>query len=539
MKILVTGSSGLIGGACVEYFDQKGHTIIGVDNNTREQLFGKEGRVWWNLHRIFHYTKRYTPINLDITNREEMRKLFEHHGPFDAVIHCAAQPSHDKSREIPFQDFTINAYATAHLLELTRTLSPNAHFVFMSTNKVYGDAPNEKSFVEYDMRFDSFSDRWKGFDENTRVDQSTHSPFGASKAAADLLTQEYGRYFGLKTTVLRAGCLTGPGHSGVQLHGFLSYLLKCAINGTPYTIFGYKGKQVRDNLHSKDVARIIEQIITNSNAKPGEVYNIGGGRENSCSILEAIALIEEITGRKIDHTYVDQPRVGDHICYITDMSKFFRDHPGFELEKSLRDTLNDMARMAYWGKESDHDKTFLYPELNENSIVIDAGGHRGAWADSIIKRYNPNVIIYEPIKGFAEACMYRFKDNPKVKIFNEGLSNFSGSESISVDGVASSLYTGEKTELVKLVDIKKAAASWPEMIDLISINVEGAEYALLERLLDEGLIERFRNVQVQFHKVVSGWSEWRNNIRSRLSKTHYERFCYGPLVWESWKIKES
>lgn len=530
MKILVTGSNGLIGGEAVSYFDALGHTVIGADNNWRKLFFGKDGDTKWNLHRIYHYAKNYFPTDTDITVEGQVWSLFKDHGPFDAVIHCAAQPSHDYASKNPALDYEVNVRGTENLLKRTLQDCPDAVFIFTSTNKVYDDAVNSTQLYEYETRYDKPS---MGFDENTPVGAS--NIFGSHKLAADQLVQEYAKK-GLKTVVVRGGCLTGPGHSGVEMHGFLSYLLKCAITGKPYTIFGYKGKQVRDNIHSHDVCRIFEEII--KNPRSGEVYNIGGGRENSVSVLEAITLIEQIAGRKINYTIDSQARSGDHQWYITDMSKFQRDYPGFKLEKSLIDILEDMALHTYWGRESDHDKTFLYPELNENSTVVDAGGYRGTWANSIVKRYNCNVLIYEPIKEFADACVYRFRNNPKVKVFNEGLSNTSGNLNISVDGVASSLYTGNRTEAVKMVDIREAAKLWPETIDLISINTEGSEYGILQRLLDVDLIKRFRNVQVQFHNVVSGWQKLHESIRERLSKTHDERFSYGPLVWESWKVRE-
>jgi CDP-paratose 2-epimerase len=259
---------------------------------------------------------------------------FDDFGPFDAIIHCAAQPSHDKAKDIPIIDFEVNALGTLNLLELTRKKSPDAVFIFTSTNKVYGDAPNEIPMVELEKRFEyALEENYNGVKENFRIDQSVHSIFGASKVAADVMVQEYGRYFGLKTCVLRGGCLTGPSHSGVELHGFLSYLVKCVVNENPYKIFGYKGKQVRDNIHSFDVISAMEEII--KNPIPGSVYNIGGGRENSISMLEAIEKAEKISGKKLNWTYDDTNRVGDHICYISDLSKFKKDYPNWKITKSI------------------------------------------------------------------------------------------------------------------------------------------------------------------------------------------------------------
>ena len=335
MKILITGSSGLIGGEAVEYFDSLGHTTIGVDNNMRMEFFGAQGDTGQNLHRIFHKTKNFTHSSSDIRNMSELVKyVFDVHAPFDAVIHCAAQPSHDKAKDIPIVDFEVNALGTLNLLELTRQYCPDAAFVFMSTNKVYGDAPNEIPMAEFETRYDYTAEKdYDGVKETMRIDQSTHSVFGASKVSADIMVQEYGRYFGMKTCVLRGGCLTGPSHSGVELHGFLSYLVKCVMSGRPYKVFGYNGKQVRDNIHSYDVIRAIEEII--KNPRPGSVYNIGGGRENSVSIIEAIEKAEKFSNKKLEWSYDPTNRIGDHICYITDMSKFKKDYPDWQITKSI------------------------------------------------------------------------------------------------------------------------------------------------------------------------------------------------------------
>lgn len=346
MRILVTGSSGLIGGEVAEYFGSLGHSIVGVDNNMRQEFFGAAGGTLWNRYRIADKLKDYTHYSADIRNRRTIDWIFQEEGLFDVVIHCAAQPSHDKSRDIPLVDFDVNAVGTINLLDATRRLSPDAVFIFMSTNKVYGDAPNSLPLVELETRYD-FLNSSAGISETCSIDQSTHSIFGASKVAADIMTQEYGRYFGLKTCVFRGGCLTGPTHASVELHGFLSYLVKVAVAGGTYKIFGYKGKQVRDNIHSYDVIRAMEEVI--KNPRPGEVYNMGGGRENSVSILEALAKIEAILGKKVNHEYVDQARVGDHICYISDLSKFRQHYPAWRITKNL-DTIFSEIAQAELGK---------------------------------------------------------------------------------------------------------------------------------------------------------------------------------------------
>lgn len=341
MKILVTGSSGLIGSEAVEYFDARGHETYGVDNNMRREFFGPAGDTTWNLRRLKGVTRRFEPLNLDIRSFDEIQALFKTHR-FNLIIHCAAQPSHDKAAEIPLLDFEVNAVGTVHLLEATRRYSPEAVFIHMSTNKVYGDAPNELPVVELETRYDyARPEDYHGINENCRMDQSLHSLFGASKAAADLMAQEYGRYYGIKVGIFRGCCLTGPSHSGVEQHGFLSYLVKVVVHSQPYTIYGYKGKQVRDEIHSVDVIRAFEAFA--QNPRPGEPYNLGGGRENSASVLECIARVEELTGRKIGRRYVEQNRRGDHICYISDMRKFKSHYPGWSLTRSLDDILKEMV----------------------------------------------------------------------------------------------------------------------------------------------------------------------------------------------------
>lgn len=339
--ILVTGSSGLVGSEAVEYFDRQGHKVVGVDNNMRQVFFGSPGDTTWNLERLKGSTKNFTHANLDIRDRNGLEGLFRTHS-FDLIVHCAAQPSHDKARDIPILDFEVNALGTLYLLEATRQHCPEAIFVFLSTNKVYGDAPNEIPLQELDTRYDyARTEDFAGVSETCRIDRTLHSLFGASKAAADLLAQEYGRYFNMNVGVFRGGCLTGPSHSGVELHGFLSYLVKTILSGGTYSVFGYKGKQVRDNIHSHDVIRAIEEFA--ADPRPGEVYNMGGGRENSISVLEAIRRIEQITGRKLDWRYVDQARLGDHICYISNLGKFKSHYPKWRITRDLDAILEEMV----------------------------------------------------------------------------------------------------------------------------------------------------------------------------------------------------
>lgn len=340
--ILVTGSSGLIGSEAVEYFDRQGHHVVGADNNMRREFFGPAGDTLWNLERLKRSTKRFTPVDLDIRDRRGIEELFRSNR-FDLIVHCAAQPSHDKACDIALIDFEVNALGTVNLLEATRQHCPEAVFLFMSTNKVYGDAPNEIPLVEQETRYDyARPEDFAGVSETCRIDRTMHSLFGASKAAADLVAQEYGRYFGMNVGIFRGGCLTGPSHSGVELHGFLSYLVKATLKGGNYSVFGYKGKQVRDNIHSSDVVRAIEEFA--ANPRPGEVYNMGGGRENSVSMLEAIARIGEMTGRKLPWRYVEEARKGDHICYISDLSKFKSHYPKWKTTRGLDSILEEMVR---------------------------------------------------------------------------------------------------------------------------------------------------------------------------------------------------
>ena len=345
MNVLVTGSSGLIGSEAVVHFDRQGHDVTGIDNNMRRVFFGPKGDTTWNRNRLLAGARRFKHIDLDIRDREGIDHLFRER-PFDLIIHCAAQPSHDKAAQIPLLDFEVNALGTLNLLEATRLHSPDAVFIHMSTNKVYGDAPNEIPLVELETRYDyARPEDHQGIAETCRIDQTLHSLFGASKTAGDVMAQEYGRYFGMKVGIFRGGCLTGPSHSGVELHGFLSYLVKVAVTGQRYTIFGYKGKQVRDQIHSVDVIRAFEVFA--ANPRPGEVYNLGGGRANSASVLECIALIEQKTGRSIAWTYDERNRRGDHICYISDLSKLANHYPDWQITRSLDAILDEMIESEH------------------------------------------------------------------------------------------------------------------------------------------------------------------------------------------------
>jgi CDP-paratose 2-epimerase len=338
--VLVTGSNGLIGSEAVLHYDGLGCTVHGVDNNLRRDFFGPAGDTAWNLRRLTASTRSFSHHALDIREREPLFRLFQSH-LFDLVIHCAAQPSHDRAREIPLVDFDVNAVGTLNLLEATRRHAPEAVFIFMSTNKVYGDVPNELPLVEQPTRWDyALPEHYHGIAEDCRVDRCLHSIFGASKAAADLMTQEYGRYYGLKTGVFRGGCLTGPQHSGVELHGFLSYLVKTAVRDEEYTVFGYQGKQVRDQIHSADVIGAFDAFA--NSPRPGEVYNLGGGRENSASILECFALLERRLGRPVRWRYEEKNRQGDHICYISDLRKFQGHYSEWRLTRSLDRIIDEM-----------------------------------------------------------------------------------------------------------------------------------------------------------------------------------------------------
>ncbi|MEO0727330.1 MAG: NAD-dependent epimerase/dehydratase family protein [Bacteroidota bacterium] len=341
-KLLVTGSSGLIGSEVVRYFSRLGWKVYGVDNNMRADFFGDKGDTRWAQQQLQTTCPTFEHVELDIRNRTAVLELLEHLRP-DYICHTAAQPSHDLAASRPFDDFDVNAVGTLNLLQAARLYCPESPFVHMSTNKVYGDAPNNLDLKELETRWDYGSpDYYHGIKESFTIDQSKHSLFGASKVAADIMVQEYGRYFNMPTCALRGGCLTGPNHSGVELHGFLSYLIKVNITEGEYTIFGYKGKQVRDNIHSLDVARFIEAFF--AAPRIGEVYNIGGGRDNSTSILEAFKRIESITGNPMRYKYSDQNREGDHICYISDLSKMKAHYPQWDITKDLQTTFEEIAQ---------------------------------------------------------------------------------------------------------------------------------------------------------------------------------------------------
>ena len=343
--LLVTGSGGLIGSEVASYFAGLGWNIHGVDNNMRQDFFGLGGDTTWNVERLKSTYSTYQHSHLDIRDRSQVMNLIDQVKP-NAIVHAAAQPSHDLAASRPFDDFDVNAVGTLNLLEALRNFSTDIPFVHMSTNKVYGDAPNFLNLVELDSRWD-YQDKidYNGIKEDFTIDQSKHSIFGASKVAADIMVQEYGRYFGMPTCCLRGGCLTGPNHSGVELHGFLSYLIKTNLLENEYTIFGYKGKQVRDNIHSFDVTRFIEEFL--KAPRSGEVYNLGGGRENSISILEAFDLISSISGKKMRYKYSEQNRSGDHICYISDLTKMRSHYPNWDITKNLKATFQEIHDSWY------------------------------------------------------------------------------------------------------------------------------------------------------------------------------------------------
>jgi CDP-paratose 2-epimerase len=341
VKLLVTGSSGLIGSEVCLHFASLGWEVHGLDNNQRAVFFGSQGDTRWNQQRLQSLIKGFVHHEVDIRDRQGILDLLGSIKP-DAIVHTAAQPSHDLAAQIPFDDFDTNAVGTLNLLEATRQFVPEAPFVHLSTNKVYGDAPNEIPMIELESRWDYADPNYEhGIPETFRIDQSKHSIFGASKVAADVMVQEYGRYFGLKTCCLRGGCLTGPNHSGVELHGFLSYLVKCNLEERIYKIYGYKGKQVRDNIHSHDVACFIEAFIQNS--RSGEVYNLGGGKNNTCSILEAFEMVASFTGKAMQSEYLDKNREGDHICYYSDLNKMQQHYPQWKITKSLNDIFMEIT----------------------------------------------------------------------------------------------------------------------------------------------------------------------------------------------------
>ena len=338
---IVTGSAGLIGSEAVTFFSPKFDKVVGIDNNLRQYFFGETGSTAWNQDRLQKTVANYSNVNIDIRDVGALEQLFKEYGSdIKLVLHAAAQPSHDWAAKEPFTDFSVNANGTLNVLEMTRLYAPKAVFIFTSTNKVYGDTPNFLPLIELEKRWEidkSHPYFERGIDEKMTIDQSKHSLFGASKVAADVLVQEYGKYFGMKTGVFRGGCLTGPNHSGAKLHGFLSYLMKCAITRDHYTIFGYKGKQVRDNIHSYDLINMFWHFY--QHPKQGEVYNAGGGRFSNCSMLEAIELCEEISGKKMNYSYSDTNRIGDHIWWVSDLKKFKDDYPAWHWKFDLKNTL--------------------------------------------------------------------------------------------------------------------------------------------------------------------------------------------------------
>lgn len=340
---LITGSGGLIGSESVRFFAQKGFRVIGIDNDMRRDFFGLGASTAWCVRRLKKEVPGYRHFNIDIRDNRKIERLFKSN-TFELIIHAAAQPSHDWAARAPLVDFSINADATLYLLENFRRFSPEGTFIFLSTNKVYGDTPNSLPLREEATRYEIAQDHpfYKGIDETMSIDRSLHSLFGASKAAADLLVQEYGRSFGLKTACFRGGCLTGSAHSGAELHGFLSYLGACVASGTPYKVYGYKGKQVRDNIHASDLVRALYQFSLNP--KCGEVYNIGGGRFSNISVLEAMEKFERLLKKKAVWEYVDRPRAGDHMWYISDVTKFGRDYPDWGYRHNIDEILEEIAR---------------------------------------------------------------------------------------------------------------------------------------------------------------------------------------------------
>jgi CDP-paratose 2-epimerase len=350
--VLITGSTGLVGSEAVSFFCDRGFRSVGLDNDMRRTFFGEEASTEWNRRRLLEkYPDRYTHFDSDIRDREAVRRIFDEFGKdIKLIIHAAAQPSHDWAAGDPYTDFTVNANGTLVMLENARRYCPDAAFIFCSTNKVYGDRPNSLPLIEMETRWEIETGHpyFEGIDETLSVDNCKHSLFGASKLAADVLVQEYGRYFNMKTAVFRGGCLTGSGHSGTKLHGFLSYLMKCTMTGEPYQVFGYKGKQVRDNIHSYDLVNAFYSFY--SAPRTAEVYNIGGSRYSCCSMLEAVAACEEIAGKKLRWTYQPSNRIGDHIWWISGIGKFRNHYPDWKLTYNTRDILTEIytANSSRW-----------------------------------------------------------------------------------------------------------------------------------------------------------------------------------------------
>jgi CDP-paratose 2-epimerase len=341
--VVITGSAGLIGSEAVRFFGNLGMHVVGIDNDMRKFFFGEEASTEWNRKRLEAEVEKYEHYNVDIRDYSKIKEIFERFGKsISLIIHTAAQPSHDWAARDPFSDFSVNANGTLNLLQATRENCPDIPFIFTSTNKVYGDLPNYLPLVELEKRWeiDSSHRYYSGISEDMSIDNSKHSLFGASKVAADILVQEYGRYFDMKTVSFRGGCLTGPSHSGTQLHGFLAYLMKCTVTGTPYTIFGYKGKQVRDNIHSSDLIAAFYEFYKNPGS--AEIYNIGGGRESNCSMLEAIEICQEIANKELQYTYKEDNRIGDHIWYISDLSKFKNKYPNWSIKYNVNQILKEI-----------------------------------------------------------------------------------------------------------------------------------------------------------------------------------------------------
>ena len=345
-SIIITGAAGLIGAEACRYFGKKGSDIVGIDNDMRAQFFGAEASTKWAADRLKNELPSYRHLNIDIRDREAVERIFDERGSdIAAVIHTAAQPSHDWAATDPITDFKVNAEGTLNLLEAYRKHSPSASFIFTSTNKVYGDRPNALQLREEEFRYELYDEEGKlhrGIDESMSIDQSKHSLFGVSKLSGDLLVQEYGRYFGLNTVCFRGGCLTGGGHSGTELHGFLNYLMKCTVQNREYTVFGYKGKQVRDNIHSSDLVAAFAHVI--QNPKSGVVYNIGGGRSSNCSMLEAIRACEDRAGKKLRHHYIEANRKGDHRWYVSNCKKFEQDYPNWQLKMRMNFIFDELYR---------------------------------------------------------------------------------------------------------------------------------------------------------------------------------------------------
>ena len=341
--VIITGSTGLVGSEAVNFFCDKGFDVVGIDNNLRKFFFGKDGSTIWVKNKLLKRNKNFKNLNLDVRNYKKLKKIFKKYSRnISLIIHCAAQPSHDYGKENPIIDFNVNATGTLNLLELTKKYCPDSPFIFMSTNKVYGDNPNKLKLIEKSNRWELSKKNkyFKGIDENFSIDHCAHSFFGVSKTYADLIVQEYGNNVGLKTVCFRAGCITGPNHSGTKLHGFLSYLVKSSLSKKKYTIIGYKGKQVRDNLHSFDLVNCFWEFY--KKPKKGEVYNIGGGRYSNCSVVEALNLVEKLTNIKIQRQIIKTPRVGDHIWYVSNLSKFKKDYPGWKQKYNTKKILKEL-----------------------------------------------------------------------------------------------------------------------------------------------------------------------------------------------------